>query len=49
MKKTTDAGIFEFTGIETLEHTFYTRVPSVDEDVREEYLEEVKAVVNRVF
>ncbi|WJE52354.1 NAD(P)H-dependent oxidoreductase [Bacillus cereus] len=49
MKKTTDAGIFEFTGIETLEHTFYTSVPSVDGDVRKEYLEEVKAVVNRLL
>lgn len=49
MKQTTDAGIFEFTGIETLEHTFYTSVPSVDDSVRKQYLEEVKEVVNRVF
>ncbi len=49
MKKTTDAGIFDFTGIETLEHTFYTSVPAVDDDVRKQYLEEVKEVVNRVF
>ena len=26
MKKTADVGIFEFTGIETIEHTFYTSV-----------------------
>ncbi|MDM5157083.1 NAD(P)H-dependent oxidoreductase [Bacillus sp. DX1.1] len=49
MKKTTDAGIFEFTGIETLEHTFYTSVPSVDDAARKQYLEEVKELVNRVF
>jgi hypothetical protein len=35
--------------IETLEHTFYTSVPSVDNDVRKHYLEEVKEIVNRVF
>lgn len=34
---------------ETLEHTFYTSVPSVDDSVRKQYLEEVKEVVNRVF
>ena len=44
MKKTADVGIFEFTGIETLEHTFYTSVPSVDDNVRKQYLEEVKNV-----
>ncbi|MDM5190603.1 NAD(P)H-dependent oxidoreductase [Bacillus sp. DX4.1] len=49
MKKTTDAGIFDFTGIETLEHTFYTSVPSVDDAARKQYLEEVKELVNRVF
>ncbi|PHG54887.1 NAD(P)H-dependent oxidoreductase [Bacillus toyonensis] len=49
MKKTADVGIFEFTGIETLEHTFYTSVPSVDDSVRKQYLEEVKDVVNRAF
>lgn len=49
MKKTTDVGIFEFTGIETIEHTFYTSVPSVDDSVRKQYLEEVKDVVNRAF
>ncbi|MEG3528700.1 NAD(P)H-dependent oxidoreductase [Bacillus paranthracis] len=49
MKKTADVGIFEFTGIETIEHTFYTSVPSVDDSVRKQYLEEVKDVVNRAF
>ncbi|PEK36914.1 NAD(P)H dehydrogenase [Bacillus pseudomycoides] len=49
MKKTTDAGIFEFTGIETLDHTFYTSVPSVDDGARKQYLEEVEEVVNRLL
>ncbi|MGG0237160.1 NAD(P)H-dependent oxidoreductase [Bacillus rhizoplanae] len=49
MKKTTDAGIFDFTGIETVEHAFYTSVPSVDNEVRTQYLEEVKELVNRLF
>ncbi|MGQ0452172.1 NAD(P)H-dependent oxidoreductase [Bacillus sp. SS-TM] len=48
MKKTADVGIFEFTGIETIEHTFYTSVPSVDDSVRKQYLEEVKDVVTSV-
>ncbi|MGF9965321.1 NAD(P)H-dependent oxidoreductase [Bacillus rhizoplanae] len=49
MKKTTDAGIFDFTGIETVEHAFYTSVPSVDNETRKQYLEEVKELVNRLF
>ncbi|PHA00064.1 NAD(P)H dehydrogenase [Bacillus pseudomycoides] len=49
MKKTTDAGIFDFTGIETVEHAFYTSVPSVDNETRTQYLEEVKELVNRLF
>ncbi|MGG2094753.1 NAD(P)H-dependent oxidoreductase [Bacillus sp. S13(2024)] len=49
MKKTTDAGIFDFTGIETVEHAFYTSVPSVDDATRKQYLEEVKELVNRLF
>ncbi|WP_369902005.1 NAD(P)H-dependent oxidoreductase [Bacillus manliponensis] len=49
MKNTTDAGIFDFTGIEVLEHTFYTSVPAVSDEVRKEYLEEVKEVVNRLL
>ncbi|MGG0184702.1 NAD(P)H-dependent oxidoreductase [Bacillus rhizoplanae] len=49
MKKTTDAGIFDFTGIEAVEHAFYTSVPSVDNETRTQYLEEVKELVNRLF
>ena len=47
MQENSGCWYFEFTGIETIEHTFYTSVPSVDNDVRKQYLEEVKDVVNR--
>lgn len=49
MKKTTDEGIFAFTGIETLDHIFFTSVPSVDEAKRHEYLDEVKSLVHTMF
>lgn len=49
MKKTTGAGIFDFTGIEVVEHAFYTSVPSVDNETRKQYLEDVKELVSRLF
>ncbi|MNG41214.1 hypothetical protein D3C84_1302480 [compost metagenome] len=49
MKKTTDEGIYAFTGIETIDHIFFTSVPSVDDEKRREYLEEVKSFVHTVF
>lgn len=49
MKKTTDEGIYAFTGIETIDHIFFTSVPSVDDEKRREYLDEVKSFVHTVF
>ena len=45
MKQTTDAGIFNFTGIEVISHTFFGSVPSVPDETRKEYLKEVEKIV----
>ncbi len=42
MKKTSDAGIFQFCGIKVLQHTFFPAVPYVDDASRKNYLAEVK-------
>lgn len=47
MKKTSDAGIFQFCGIEVLNHTFFPAVPSVSDAVRKGYLEEVAKVIRK--
>ncbi len=49
MKATTDSGIFDFTGIEPLGHVFFGAVPSVDDETRKGYLEQVKQKVNSVY
>ncbi len=48
IKKTSDTGIFNFCGIEVLEHKFFTAVPSTDDATRKGYLSEVKAVMDRI-
>lgn len=45
MKQTTDAGIFNFTGIEVISHTFFGSVPYVTDETRNEYLREVEKIV----
>ncbi len=47
MKKTSDRGIFNFCGLEVVEHRFFAAVPSVDDATRKGYLSEVKAVMDR--
>ncbi|AGK99411.1 NAD(P)H-dependent oxidoreductase [Clostridium pasteurianum] len=47
IKQTTDQGIFNFTGIEEVVHTFFGAVPHVNEEVRKGYLQEVEEVVNQ--
>ena len=47
MKKVSDTGIFNFCGMEVLEHKFFTSVPSTDDATRKGYLSEVKAVMDR--
>lgn len=45
MKQTTGAGIFNFTGIEVISHTFFGAVPSVSDETRKEYLKEVEKII----
>jgi NAD(P)H dehydrogenase (quinone) len=47
MKKAADTGIFNFCGMEVLEHKFFTSVPSTDDATRKGYLSEVKTVMDR--
>lgn len=49
MKKTVDAGIFEFAGMNVLEHKYYASVTSVNETTRKEMLEDVKSTVVKWF
>lgn len=46
MKQTQDTGIFRFCGIENVEHVFFGAVPSVDDNTRKKYLEEVDKIVS---
>lgn len=45
MKQTSDVGVFHFSGIEVLNHTFFGAVPYVSDDVRKDYLKEVEKVI----
>lgn len=45
MKQTTDQGIFNFSGIEEVNHTFFGAVPYVPDEIRRDYLKEVEKVV----
>ncbi len=45
MKQISDDGIFSFSGIEVLKHTFLGAVPNVDDDTRKEYLREVEKTI----
>ncbi len=42
--QTSDAGIFNFSGIEVAEHHLFGGVPSIDDAARKELIEKVKAV-----
>ena len=49
MKKTTDQSIFNFTGIEDVKHIFFGAVPYVSDEVRGDYLNDVKKVINETL
>lgn len=49
MKDTTDKGIFNFSGITEVSHTFFGSVPYVTDEVRQEYLKEVAKVVKETL
>lgn len=45
MKQTTDQGIFNFSGMEEVKHTFFGEVPRVSDEVRGNYLKEVEKII----
>ncbi|MEI7025016.1 NAD(P)H-dependent oxidoreductase [Paenibacillus sp. y28] len=49
LKITTDTGIFEFTGIEPVEHLLFGSVPYVDDAARKEMLKQVEQTVQAKF
>ncbi len=49
MKQTTDQGIFNFSGMEQVSHTFFGAVPYVSDEVRGDYLQKAAAVVKGVL
>ncbi|AZN40180.1 NAD(P)H-dependent oxidoreductase [Paenibacillus albus] len=49
LQKTSDTGIFDFCGIETVGHLFFGSVPQVDDDAREGMLKRVEDEVGRLF
>ena len=45
MKQTSDESIFEFCGIDVIQHVFFGAVPSSTEEERKQYLSEVEEVI----
>lgn len=45
MAQTTDQGIFNFSGIKQVSHTFWGVVPYVTDEIRGQYLGEVEKIV----
>lgn len=44
MKQTTDEGIFSFTGIKEVSHSFFGAIPYVTDENRKDYLKEVERI-----
>jgi NAD(P)H dehydrogenase (quinone) len=49
LKVTSDIGIFEFTGIETVEHLLFGSVPAIGEASLKDMLKQVEETVDTVF
>ncbi|MGH4124630.1 MAG: NAD(P)H-dependent oxidoreductase [Clostridium sp.] len=49
MKQTTDQGIFNFTGIEEVKHTFFGAVPTASKETLGDYLKEVSNIVKETL
>ncbi len=45
MKKTSDMGIYQFCGMEVMDHLFFPAVPYVDDNARKDYLAMAKKAV----
>jgi NAD(P)H dehydrogenase (quinone) len=48
MKQTSDTGIFNFCGIELINHSFFGAVPYVPDEKRKDYLREVEDIIKSV-
>jgi NAD(P)H dehydrogenase (quinone) len=48
LKKTSDTGIFVFSGMTVARHCFFGGVPSVDDATRKGYLEEARSIVRGI-
>ncbi|GKS14531.1 NAD(P)H dehydrogenase [Paenibacillus chitinolyticus] len=49
LKITSDTGIFDFTGIETVDHLLFGSVPNVDDSARKQMLQTVKQTIQTHF
>jgi NAD(P)H dehydrogenase (quinone) len=49
LKKTSDKGIYEFCGLEVIDHLFFGAVPTVDDAARKGYLQEISQKVAEYF
>jgi len=47
MRMTSDTGIYQFCGIEVLEHVFFDAVPYVDDAARKGYLEQAREIMKK--
>ncbi|HEY5498450.1 MAG TPA: hypothetical protein VIK19_08955, partial [Syntrophales bacterium] len=48
MKMTSDTGIYKFCGLEIIDHVFLPAVPTVKDEVRKGYLEQIKEIVGKL-
>jgi len=49
MKQTVDQGIFNFSGLEEVNHTFFGSVPHVTDEIRKDYLKEVSKIIKETL
>jgi NAD(P)H dehydrogenase (quinone) len=49
LRLTIDKGVFEFTGMEVVEHKYFPSIMSANDELREEYLQEIRDISNRLI
>jgi NAD(P)H dehydrogenase (quinone) len=49
LKKTSDTGIFDFCGIEVVDHLFFGSVPQVDDEARKDMLRQIENTIHSAF
>ena len=48
MNMTTNTGIFEFCGIEVLDHVYFPSIMTVTDEIRSQYIEQAAEVISRL-